>query len=94
MEVRQTAAFEHWLGRLDPVAKTRIVARIVRLGQGNFGDVKPVGLGISELRTDFGPGYRVYLCADGADAVLLLTGGTKKTQRADIRRAVYLRSLR
>jgi len=91
IEVRQTDVFANWLRKLaDDNARFRIVARIRRLSLGNFGDVKPVGEGVSELRIDYGPGYRVYLRQRGNVLVLLLIGGTKKTQGADIVRAKKL----
>ena len=91
LEVRQTEIFAKWLRKLrDENARFRIVARIRRLSLGNFGDIKPVGDGLSELRIDYGPGYRVYLQQRGNVLVLLLVGGTKKTQGADIVRAKKL----
>ena len=91
IEVRQTEAFSDWLRRLrDEHARARIQIRIRRLSLGNFEDVKPVGGGVSELRIDYGPGYRVYLMRRGETLVLLLAGGTKKTQEADIAKAKKL----
>lgn len=91
IEVRQTEVFADWLRKLrDENARARIVIRIRRLSLGNFGDVKPVGEGVSELRIDYGPGYRVYFLQHGETVVLLLAGGTKKTQDADIVRAKQL----
>ncbi len=91
IEVRQTDLFANWLRKLrDEQARARIQIRIRRLSLGNFGDVKPVGEGISELRIDYGPGYRVYLHQQGNLLVLLLAGGTKKTQQADIDKAKTL----
>ncbi|HMK79713.1 MAG TPA: type II toxin-antitoxin system RelE/ParE family toxin [Xanthobacteraceae bacterium] len=88
MEVRRTAAFADWLASLrDQNAKGRIVSRISRLEFGNPGDTKSVGGGVSEMRIDYGPGYRVYYAARGAALVILLCGGDKRTQDADIRRA-------
>ena len=74
----------------DDKARFRISVRIRRLSLGNFGDVKPVGEGISELRIDYGPGYRVYLQRQGGLLVLLLAGGSKKTQSTDIAKAKKL----
>ena len=71
----------------DDKARFRILVRIRRLSMGNFGDVKRVGDGISELRIDYGPGYRVYLQRHGSLLVLLLAGGSKKTQSTDIAKA-------
>jgi putative addiction module killer protein len=91
LEVRQTEIFAKWLRKLrDENARFRIVARIRRLSLGNFGDIKPVGDGLSELRIDYGPGYRVSLQQRGNVLVLLLMGGAKKTQGADIARAKKL----
>jgi putative addiction module killer protein len=91
VEVRQTAVFSNWLRKLgDHQARARIQIRIRRLSLGNFGDVQPVGEGVSELRVDYGPGYRVYLQQQGNLLVLLLAGGSKKTQQADIARAKKL----
>jgi putative addiction module killer protein len=91
VEIRQTSEYEDWFSRLrDHQARARINIRIRRLSLGNPGDVKSVGGGVSELRIDYGPGYRVYFCQRGAALVLLLCGGDKSTQDADIRRAKTL----
>jgi putative addiction module killer protein len=91
IEVRQTDLFANWLRKLrDEQARARIQIRIRRLSLGNFGDVKPVGDGISELRIDYGPGYRIYFHQVGSLLVLLLVGGDKKTQDADIAKAKKL----
>ena len=91
IEVRQTDLFANWLRRLrDEQARARIQIRIRRLSLGNFGDVRPVGEGVSELRIDYGPGYRVYIQQIGNEVVLLLVGGAKKTQDADIAKAKKL----
>ena len=88
VEVRQTEVFSTWLRKLrDLQTLARIQIRIRRLSLGNFGDVKSVGEGVSELRIDYGPGYRVYLTRIGSQIVLLLAGGTKRTQQKDIDRA-------
>lgn len=85
IEVRQTEIFARWLTRLrDRRARVRIQARIDRLEIGNPGDVKPVGEGVSEMRIDYGPGYRVYFTQRGAALVILLAGGDKRTQDRDI----------
>lgn len=90
IEVRQLAAFVSWKEKLrDRAAVGRINVRITRLTFGNFGDVRPVGEGVSELRIDFGPGYRVYFTQRGA-VVTLLCGGDKNSQERDIRRAKEL----
>ncbi len=91
LEVLQSATFESWFKRLrDIQARARINARIRRLALGNPGDVKPVGGGVSELRIDYGPGYRVYYLQRGEVLIVLLCGGDKRTQQADIRRALDL----
>lgn len=72
------------------MAKTRILIRIRRVSLGNFGDVKPVGEGVSEFRVDYGPGYRVYFLRKGETLVVLLGGGDKRTQVRDIQRAIAL----
>ena len=74
----------------DRQARARINARIRRLSLGNFGDVKPIGEGVSELRIDFGPGYRVYFVQRGQTLVVLLAGGDKRTQDRDIKKALKL----
>jgi putative addiction module killer protein len=77
-----------WLAGLkDARARAKVATRIARLEAGNFGDCKPVGEGVWELRVDWGPGYRVYYAIVGAEVVLLLCGGDKRKQAADIRRA-------
>lgn len=91
MEVRQTPAFAAWLGRLrDRPARARIQVRIDRLTLGLAGDVRSVGGGISEMRVDYGPGYRVYFKQQGRHVAILLIGGDKKTQARDIKRAQVL----
>jgi putative addiction module killer protein len=85
IEIRQTERFVRWFGSLrDSRARMRIQARIRRLTLGNFGDVRPVGEGVSELRIDYGPGYRVYFVQRGDALVVLLAGGDKGTQDRDI----------
>jgi len=88
--------FGEWLsGVKDMRTRARILARIDRLATGNFGDCKSLGSGLYELRLDFGPGYRVYYALVGRTCVLLLCGGDKRTQAADIRRArTYLEDYR
>ena len=88
IEIRQTVAFGSWIGGLrDLRATARIDARIGRLRLGNFGDVKSVGDGVSELRVDFGPGYRVYFTKHGDKVVVLLCAADKGSQARDIKRA-------
>jgi putative addiction module killer protein len=78
-----------WLSKLtDRQAKARILVRVMRMAGGNFGDCKPVGEGVWELRIDWGPGYRVYYAQAGKKLVLLLTGGDKRKQQADIAAAI------
>ena len=90
-EIRETETFSKWLAALrDIVGRSRIVARVQRLARGNPGDVRPVGAGISELRIDHGPGYRVYFVKRGAVLVVLLCGGDKRTLASDIRAAKSL----
>jgi putative addiction module killer protein len=91
IEIRETEDYARWFARLkDREARARILVRIRRLSIGNLGDVKSVGGGVSELRIDYGPGYRVYLVRRGETLVILLGGGDKKSQNADIRTAVAL----
>jgi putative addiction module killer protein len=91
IEVRQTPQYQSWFdGLRDREAKFRIVARIRRLSLGNFGDVRSVGGGVSELRIALGPGYRVYFRLERSNCVVLLGGGDKSSQRRDIRRAKAL----
>lgn len=89
IEVRQTDKYSEWFADLrDRRARARINARIRRLSLGNPGDVKPVGEGVSELRIDYGPGYRVYFTQRGRKVVILLAGGDKRTQERDIQTAL------
>ncbi len=88
IEVRKTEIFTKWFeGLKDRRAKARIQARIDRVEMGNFGDVAPVGEGISELRIFYGQGYRVYFIQRGSFVVILLSGGNKSTQASNIARA-------
>jgi putative addiction module killer protein len=91
VEVRQTERYARWFeGLRDRQARARILARIRRLSLGNPGDARPVGEGVSELRIDYGPGYRVYFVRRGEKLVILLAGGDKRTQDRDIRLAIEL----
>lgn len=93
IELRSTKRFDEWLQALrDERARVRIVRRIDRLRFGNFGDAEPVGGGVSEMRVDYGPGYRVYFTQFGPTLVLLLCGGDKGSQSRDIARAKSLAS--
>ena len=88
IEVRTTDTFRRWFKRLrDRKAKARIQARIDRVQMGHFGDIAPVGEGVSELRIFYGPGYRVYFVQRGEVVVILLSGGDKGSQNADIAKA-------
>ncbi len=91
IEVRQTDAYEKWFDSLrDRQAKARIDVRVRRLSLGNPGDAKPVGEGVSELRIDYGPGYRVYFVQRADVLIVLLAGGDKRTQDQDISLAKQL----
>lgn len=91
IEIRKTETFANWLdGLRDRRAKARVQARIDRLELGHFGDVAPVGEGVSELRIFYGPGYRVYFVQRGPVVVILLSGGDKGTQASDIAKAKEL----
>ena len=91
VEIRQTEVYAHWFRRLrDREARVRIDSRIRRFSLGNPGDVRPVGEGVSEIRIDYGPGYRVYFVQLGQSLVVLLAGGDKDSQERDIRRALEL----
>jgi len=91
IEVRKTEAFAKWIDGLpDTRARARILVRIERLAAGNPGDVKTVGQGITEMRIDYGPGYRVYYKKQGQQLVTLLAGGDKQTQGKDIKTALRL----
>jgi putative addiction module killer protein len=91
LEIRKTELFANWLDSLRDVrARARVQVRIERLAAGNPGDVQPVGEGVSELRIDYGPGYRVYFKKIGSEVLILLAGGDKRTQDADIKTALRL----
>jgi putative addiction module killer protein len=82
-----TNPFRSWLSRLDVAIRARIQARVLRFESGNLGDHRSVGLGVWEARCTFGPGYRLYFAKPASTIVLLLAGGAKGSQRADIRTA-------
>ena len=91
IEIVKSGRFDRWLRALkDSRARARIEARILRLSMGNPGDVKPVGGGVSELRIDHGPGYRVYFLQRGQMLIVLLCGGDKSSQSEDIRDALKI----
>ena len=91
MEVRQTTRFANWLAGLrDERAKARILKRLDRAGQGNLGDVAPIGEGVSEMRIFYGPGYRIYFVQRGSELIVLLCGGDKSSQSGDIEEAKAL----
>lgn len=90
-DIRETESFALWLSGLrDQQARARIQVRVDRLALGNPGDVKPVGSGVSELRIDYGPGYRVYFTQLGEAVIVLLAGGDKRSQHQDIQHAIRL----
>jgi putative addiction module killer protein len=91
VELRKTELFARWLdGLRDLRARARVQARLERLAGGNPGDAEPVGEGVSELRINYGPGYRVYFKQQGRQIVILLAGGDKRTQAKDIKIALRL----
>jgi putative addiction module killer protein len=91
IEIRKTEVFARWIdGLRDVRARARVLARIERLAGGNPGDVAPVGEGVSELRIDYGPGYRVYFKQAGRELIVLLAGGDKSSQAKDIKTALRL----
>ena len=89
--MKKTDVYARWLDDLRDIrARARVQARVERLSAGNPGDVKPVGEGVSEMRIDYGPGYRVYFTRRGNEVVILLAGGDKSSQDADIKTAQCL----
>ena len=91
IEIRKTHNFAKWIDGLQDIrARARILVWIEKLAAGNPGDVKPVGEGVSEMRIDYGPGYRVYFKKIGQMLIILLAGGVKKTQSKDIQTALRL----
>ena len=91
VEVRKTEVYTKWLdGLRDITARARVLVRVERLIEGNPGDVKPVGEGVSELRISYGSGYRVYFKQKGNEIIILLAGGEKGTQNIDIKTALEL----
>ncbi len=89
--IEKTHAYQDWfMGLSDSLVKARIAARVSRLGLGHAGDAAPVGEGVSELRLHFGRGWRVYYTERGGRIIVLLAGGTKDTQKRDIKLALHL----
>jgi len=97
LEQDGSSPFAKWFSRLDPVAGAKVTTALYRMEQGNLSNVKPVGQGVAEYRIDFGSGYRIYLGQDGPVLIILLGGGTKKGQNADIQLArpdwLYVRKI-
>ena len=90
-EIRKTEVYAKWIDSLaDIQARAKILVRIERLTAGNPGDVKPVGEGVSELKINYGPGYRVYFKKQGRELIILLAGGDKSSQTKDIKKALSL----
>lgn len=87
VDARGRSPYRDWLVKLDVATIARVIAGVLRMEGGNFSNAKAVGAGVSELRLDFGPGYRVYFGKDGDRLVILLAGGSKKRQQADIEAA-------
>ena len=91
IEIRKTEIFAKWIDSLQDIrGRARIQTRIERLATGNPGDVKPVGEGVSEMRIDHGPGYRVYYIQRERTMIILIAGGDKSTQAKDIKTALHL----
>lgn len=91
VEIRKTEVYVNWLDTLHDIrARARILVRVERWVAGNPGDVKPVGEGVSEMRIDYGPGYRVYFKQHGHELIILLAGGDKRSQASDIKTALRL----
>lgn len=91
IEIRKTENYARWLDDLKDIrARARVQVRVERLAAGNPGDVRPVGEGVSELRINYGPGYRVYFTKRGSRFIVLLAGGDKSSQAADIKNALKL----
>lgn len=91
VEIRRTEVYAKWVDGLSDIrARARILVRVERLAAGNPGDVKSVGEGVSEMRIDYGPGYRVYYKKHGREVVILLAGGDKRSQASDIKTALRL----
>ena len=87
LEPNGSSPYARWFAQLDAVAAAKVATALYRMEQGNLSNVKPVGQGVAEYRIDFGPGYRIYIGQDGDVLIILLGGGTKKGQNADIQQA-------
>jgi len=87
VDAKGRSPYRDWLVKLDAVTIARVIAAVLRMEDGNFSSARSVGAGVSELRLDFGPGYRIYFSRDGEQLVILLAGGSKKRQQADIETA-------
>ena len=87
LEPNGSSPYAKWFARLDAAAAAKVATALYRMEQGNLSNVKPVGQGVAEYRIDFGPGYRIYIGQDGYVLIILLGGGTKKGQNADIQLA-------
>ncbi|MBF6615241.1 type II toxin-antitoxin system RelE/ParE family toxin [Pollutimonas thiosulfatoxidans] len=89
--INRTAKFNEWLADLkDLKARAKVIIRMRQAAQGNFGDIKTISDGVSEMRIHFGPGYRIYYARDGRAVYLLLIGGNKSTQKRDIKTAISM----
>lgn len=87
IDVRGHNHYREWVSRLDPGERARVIKSVLRMGDGNLSSAKPEGAGVSALRIDFGPGYRIYFGQEGKLLVILLAGGTKRRQESDIQLA-------
>ncbi|MFP5235985.1 MAG: type II toxin-antitoxin system RelE/ParE family toxin [Acidobacteriota bacterium] len=90
IDVRGRNRYREWIASLDPSARARVVKSVLRMGDGNLSGARPEGEGVSALRIDFGPGYRIYFGQDGDRLVVLLAGGTKRGQQSNIEMARLL----
>ena len=90
VDLREHNHYARWLVELDTAVRSRMIRAVYRLSEGNFSNVKPEGKGVSAIRLDFGPGYRIYFGQDGAEIIILLAGGTKHRQQNDIELAQQL----
>jgi putative addiction module killer protein len=88
LDTNGRSPYAEWFDSLNAQAAAKVAVAIMRIGQGNFSNVKSIGAGINEYKLDFGPGYRVYFGKDGERVIILLGGGTKKRQQKDINDAI------